>query len=209
MDGAEHGHVAGYRCWRPYPVSTAVAGGREPGRALGIVRGVDAVAVGRSCRSSGSMGRAQAGIFLPGVFDHCLDRYAAARILNDWPRRPASPRGSRGTVCATASLTPRWTPASRCAMFGTPPPTPTIVRPCATTGPPQRQRHATHVVSTLVAGAARWRGPTITPARVPIPGGRHARPDGEECGRLWLLKSLGLPAVVGRRRGLSGARHIA
>jgi hypothetical protein len=52
-----------------------------------------------------------------------------------WPAEPGSPSRSAPTPCATLSSPQPWTPASRYATSKRPPPTRTLARPCATTGP--------------------------------------------------------------------------
>ena len=79
--------------------------------------------------------RPRHGPILLGAIGHASIATRQPGSCAGWLEPPGSTSGSRPTACGTASSPPPSTPASRCAMSKTPPPTPIRAPRCATTGP--------------------------------------------------------------------------
>ena len=85
-----------------------------------------------------------------------VDRHAAGRIVRRVARRAGIGKRVGRTPCAMRSSPPPSTPASRCATCRKPPVTPTRARRMRyDRGRQSLDRHATYIVATFTAGAAR------------------------------------------------------
>ncbi len=84
-----------------------------------------------------------------------LNRHGAARIVRRVTRRAGIAKQASPHTLRHAPSQPPSTPESRSAMCRNPRPTPTRAPPCATSARTSPDRHATYVVATYIAGAAR------------------------------------------------------